>query len=413
MARRRSNAAAANPSEVLPNLGKKLGLAIGGTLFWCGITCIFVIFTASAFWNSWVAVSWHNTSGTITASSVEVHHSGRGATTSRPRIEYRYRVGEREYTGDRYNFLEISSNGPETGRVTGQYQPGSPVTVYYDPDDPSRAVLESGIPSMAWGLATFLQPFILIGVAMIFWTVRLPGKIWTTRRLLQPQVALPLQVPSWGTIRQTPEGFVVEPVRSQFWRALSRGLLVYGLLSFIGMFAVNLPYFFLGISPAALLAPVFAPVLGLSALVILHCLLKGRIRATVRIDNAHKVLTVAGQGMEELLRFDQIKSWRIKVVPYKYGLTIGSNDIQYLVVEALQHDNKAVPVHAFRGFGDLSLIRPVAHRMKDLFAGWTSGDSRESEAVFEPDDPPRPKPVAMVLGAWAALCGQKPYEDVT
>lgn len=76
MARRRSNAAVADSSEVLPSLGKMLGLAIGATLFWCGITSIFVIFTASAFWNSWVAASWHTASGTITASSVEVRRSG-------------------------------------------------------------------------------------------------------------------------------------------------------------------------------------------------------------------------------------------------------------------------------------------------------------------------------------------------
>jgi hypothetical protein len=68
-------------------------------------------------------------------------------------IKYTYTVGGREYTGEhlRLDSLEVSSE-EHARKVTARYPQGASVTVYYNPADPSQALLEPGPGASVWML---------------------------------------------------------------------------------------------------------------------------------------------------------------------------------------------------------------------------------------------------------------------
>ena len=97
--------------------------------------------------------SWPSTTGHVAEATVEVRikrgTGGSGHRRSRrtyvTHVGYEYAVDGRTYRGDRVGF-----DGPgyrqreQAARVVARYPAGAPVTVYYDPERPQRAMLEVG-----------------------------------------------------------------------------------------------------------------------------------------------------------------------------------------------------------------------------------------------------------------------------
>ena len=110
------------------------------------------------------AKSWEETTCVITSSEVAVNR-GSDSTTYSVDIRYTYEAEWGEtYQGDRYDFSLGSSSGYESkARVVEAHPPGSEVTCYVDPKDPSKAVInrKAGL-FMLWGL--FPLPFLLVGL---------------------------------------------------------------------------------------------------------------------------------------------------------------------------------------------------------------------------------------------------------
>jgi hypothetical protein len=86
---------------------------------------------------------WPRTTGTILKSRVQV--SGGDITSVHPHIEYRYLIGAIEYTSTQIRpgdqILSIYG-GNEAYDLVDQYPVGAEVDVFYNPEDPSQAVLE-------------------------------------------------------------------------------------------------------------------------------------------------------------------------------------------------------------------------------------------------------------------------------
>jgi hypothetical protein len=84
------------------------------------------------------STAWPSTDGRITRADV-------AGEPSRPKVAYAFRVGGREFVGER---VRISSRPAKSagaaGRSVERFTPGQRVRVYYDPADPSRSVLISG-----------------------------------------------------------------------------------------------------------------------------------------------------------------------------------------------------------------------------------------------------------------------------
>ena len=106
---------------------------------------------------------WTETKGRVVASGVETRRDV-GATDGpaaprryehRPAVRYTYTAGGATYTADRVRFGENTAERGEGARARAQaeadrYPEGQDVSVFYDPDDPSRAVLEPGRQSTPW-----------------------------------------------------------------------------------------------------------------------------------------------------------------------------------------------------------------------------------------------------------------------
>jgi hypothetical protein len=70
-----------------------------------------------------------------------------------PKVRYKYQVDGQDYEGSRIRmYKENSSNKKAMARMQERYPEGSRVKVYYDPDDPSTAVLEPGFTAISFAI---------------------------------------------------------------------------------------------------------------------------------------------------------------------------------------------------------------------------------------------------------------------
>jgi len=113
------------------------------------------------------ASTWSSTMGTVTFSTVERRRSS-DSTASYPVVHYTYQVMGQMLQGSKI------MPGPESGgswahKVVERYPAGAQVMVYYDPNNPSDAVLERGMPGyIKWlWVALVLTDLFLFGMAVV------------------------------------------------------------------------------------------------------------------------------------------------------------------------------------------------------------------------------------------------------
>ena len=112
---------------------------------------------------------WPSTMGTVTHSTLEARHSSEGGWTNYPVVHYSYQVGGQMYQGAKI------APGPEVGgtgagKVVARYPAGAQVMVFYHPQNPGDAVLETKAPAQ-WLMWLILVIFdcTLCGVIPIIW----------------------------------------------------------------------------------------------------------------------------------------------------------------------------------------------------------------------------------------------------
>ncbi len=96
--------------------------------------------------------------GTISRSKVETHTDSDG-TSYRARVEYAYRVGGRDYRADRIAFGPNIATSRQARQDVARFAAGTEPTVYVDPDDPSRAVLDPRVRGIHVFALVFMSPF--------------------------------------------------------------------------------------------------------------------------------------------------------------------------------------------------------------------------------------------------------------
>ena len=116
---------------------------------------------------------WPSTMGTVSASYLERRHSsGDSGSTNYPVVQYSYQVSGQPYQGTKL------APGPEVGgtgagKIVARYPAGAQVMVFYNPQNPSDAVLETKAPAQ-WILWLILIIFdvVLCGVIpIILWSM--------------------------------------------------------------------------------------------------------------------------------------------------------------------------------------------------------------------------------------------------
>ena len=123
---------------------------------------------------------WPSTSGEVVHAEVEEHVNvgkDRKSTTTittnvthESSIVYVYRVGGKEYRGDRVRF-SWEMNRAEAEATVAKYPVGASVRVYYDPDDPSDAVLETGGDAYVYQVMIGLGVF-FVALASVYFGIR-------------------------------------------------------------------------------------------------------------------------------------------------------------------------------------------------------------------------------------------------
>lgn len=141
----------------------------------CGVTVFAVVWiggwTTGTLFFDYMIVSgaarqlesrnFNQTTGTILESEAVVEGESR-----KLKLSYSYRVKGKEYTGKDHTFGVSSIGMSDTRSIAARYQPGQQVTVYFNPSNPSSAVLQRGLSAEDVGsllfMALFLTPFNLI-----------------------------------------------------------------------------------------------------------------------------------------------------------------------------------------------------------------------------------------------------------
>ena len=92
-------------------------------------------------------------------------------------LHYRYRVGDRDYDGTRLGvgFIENSEvDNDLDARLTAAVSEKQPITVFVNPDDPSKSVVDPAIP---WTMLLFMTPFAFgfggVGLGALYMVVKL------------------------------------------------------------------------------------------------------------------------------------------------------------------------------------------------------------------------------------------------
>lgn len=139
------------------------------------IAVVFVFLALRSGWKANASRNWPATTGTVIASGIEPRrsHSSHGgySTAYYPVVQYQYVVNGRTYMSNRITF------GAEVGygwtnmaqKQVDQYPPDANVAVFYDPNDPSMAVLERRVGTSGkiyWFIAILI--LIILGVTMAF-----------------------------------------------------------------------------------------------------------------------------------------------------------------------------------------------------------------------------------------------------
>jgi hypothetical protein len=123
---------------------------------------------------------WLTTNGIITFSDLDAQVStddeGFRTTTYLARINFAYDVNGNHYECDRINFDYgmRTSNLRKQQSVVEQYPTDSAVTVFYDPDDPSQAVLEKRVNG---AFTTILVSAVFIAIGIILAISSLGGNL--------------------------------------------------------------------------------------------------------------------------------------------------------------------------------------------------------------------------------------------
>ena len=117
------------------------------------------------------SLSWTETQCTVLSSQV-AEVSGSKGSTYKIDIRYQYVADGNLRESNRYDFRIGSSSGAAGKQaVVNRYPPGARVPCWFDPGDPSEAVLYRGM-SLAYLFGLIPLVFVAIGALLLVWTVR-------------------------------------------------------------------------------------------------------------------------------------------------------------------------------------------------------------------------------------------------
>ncbi|QOJ00334.1 MAG: DUF3592 domain-containing protein [Phycisphaeraceae bacterium] len=197
------------------------------TVFWCALTLAFdVIMIVQLRRQLDADARFLPVDAVVATSRVESSTGSKGGTTYRPEITFAYTVNGVDHVGTTVSLSEWGSNDSRAHDLVKSHPPGKRVTAYYDPDEPSKAILIKGFGGFPTILPLFMTPFNCVALGMIGMTIsaaRSRGRV---------------EGPAGGLIiRDDPERAVLRAPTFHPGLAFLLGL---GISSFVGIFVLIL-----------------------------------------------------------------------------------------------------------------------------------------------------------------------------
>jgi hypothetical protein len=119
-----------------------------------------------------IVSQWPATMGNVIMSTIERRSSDDGYTNY-PVVQYSYQVGGQTYQSNKL------APGPEVGgtgagKVIAKYPAGAHVMVFYNPQNPSEAVLERKAPAqwLMWLILVIFDVTLCAVIPILWWTLR-------------------------------------------------------------------------------------------------------------------------------------------------------------------------------------------------------------------------------------------------
>ncbi len=113
---------------------------------------------------------WPSVKGVVVESKVVSHlDSESNQTMYAPAITYRFKVGNKEFTSSSYGFMNVSySDSSKAEKIVKAYPAGKEVTVYYNPENPYKAVLNKKSSFLVYIPQILGWVFVVIGGILFF-----------------------------------------------------------------------------------------------------------------------------------------------------------------------------------------------------------------------------------------------------
>jgi hypothetical protein len=216
-----SQAEASSSNRSITSGSKGMVLA---ALFWCILTAICDVGLLPGMIEQ-VRSYWFKPAPARIISSEVTEHPGSETPTYGVKVEFEYSVDGKEYSSDRYNFDNVKWADSDWARRAVRENPaGAERVCYYDPWNPSRAILERGLEGRELFMLMFMAPFNMAG-AFLLWAA-----FWG-RRYDQAELK-----PRFVDTLQNREGWSMA-------RFNSSGLFfaMFGLTTFLGLFVTMIP----------------------------------------------------------------------------------------------------------------------------------------------------------------------------
>ena len=141
----------------------------GGWLFtgiWCTVSFVALIFIGGPVLADIGTADWTPTDGVVIDSGVDVSTGGKGGATYCLWVDYQYTFENMTYNGYVVSYSQDNSCDSWSADADEDYPPGSDVTVFVNPDNPSEAVLENGFSGIDFGVCCVF-PFVIIGIILL------------------------------------------------------------------------------------------------------------------------------------------------------------------------------------------------------------------------------------------------------
>ena len=122
--------------------------------------------------NARASESWPTADGIVTRSQVSHSTDAEGGDSYQPQVTYTYSAINSTYENNTIKFGENSySSRKKADGIAASYPVGKNVTVYYDPQQPIKSVLEPGVSGGSYivlGIGIFFILITLVTVPIIF-----------------------------------------------------------------------------------------------------------------------------------------------------------------------------------------------------------------------------------------------------